>query len=551
MISFGGFSTIDWFRTGGGRGRGSNFVLIFVSLFSIICSFDDEDWHGKAYADGREDNVENSAMKELRERLRVRSIEEQINELGKISSSEKDERFGITRLVYTEEDLLARDYVKRLMIKNGLEVREDAMGTIFGRLSGVVDDYEGFEGVAVGSGSHTDAIPLSGKYDGVYGVLGAIEALGALKRARFQPFRHLEAVMFNSEEPSRFGVSCSGSRAMGGVLNWEKLEKLPDVLNASSSFFDAASKAGYGKQWKDSKTKKQTIRTAEDMIKSSTMLPKDSHYYSFVELHIEQGPELEKENLDIGIVTAIAAPAALEITFEGDGGHAGAQLMPLRNDAVVAGSKLAVAVEEFAKGSGSIDTVATVGGFTVSPNAINSVPRVAVLEIDVRDISLERRDLIVMQIKQKAEEIAKEQNTRVKIHEINKDDPAQSGESAMHAVERATESLGFTKKKMVSRAYHDTLFVAKACSNVAMIFIPCFKGYSHRPDEHSTDSQMIKGIETLALAMAQLSRENSLVRVLKRSSSKLADFDLPFFIKDDAEADADGKSGLNRRSQEL
>ena len=129
----------------------------------------------------------------------------------------------MTRLVYSKEDLEARAYVKNLMKKNGLKVREDAMGSIFGRLEGVEKSQKG-GGHVVGSGSHTDAIPLSGKYDGVYGVLGAIEALGALKRAKLQPRRHLEAVMFNSEEPSRFGMACSGSRAMGAVLDAEKLE---------------------------------------------------------------------------------------------------------------------------------------------------------------------------------------------------------------------------------------------------------------------------------------------------------------------------------------
>ena len=497
-----------------------------------------------AVASPESDNV---YLSELQAKLRIEAITPHIEALSEFSSSIEDARLGVTRLVYTKEDVQAREYVKNLMRKNGLTVREDAMGTIFGRLEGVESKKarEMKRGNVVGSGSHTDAIPLSGKYDGVYGVLGAIEALGALKRAKFQPRRHLEAVMFNSEEPSRFGMACSGSRAMGGVLDSNKLQTLPDVLNTSTSFFDAATQAGYGSEWRGENGER--ARTAKEMVEKCSLMPVDSHYYSFVELHIEQGPELEQEKLDIGVVTAIAAPAALEITFEGDGGHAGAQLMHLRNDAVVAGSKLAVAVEEFAKNSGSSDTVATVGGFTVKPNAINSVPRSAVLEIDVRDIDLKRRDLVVEQITATAKKVAAEQRVRVNVRMINKDDPATSGNSAMRAVELAASHLGHSKKHMVSRAYHDTLFVAKACSNIGMIFIPCFKGYSHRPDEFSTEEQMRKGVETLALTMAKLSREAPIVEDDEDVNEEHVK--LPFFVLD--EQDGQRKSDEPELNDEL
>ena len=533
-------------------------LLLLLSLKSLLllllCGASSKTTTAMAMATlGKE--KEDAFLSELKSRLRVEEITPHVEALSHFSTtttttttttntgSKRRRGGGVTRLVYTDDDARAREYVKMLMQKNGLTVREDAMGTIFGRLEGTetVKKRGTKRGNVVGSGSHTDAIPLSGKYDGVYGVLGAVEALGALKRAKFQPRRHLEAVMFNSEEPSRFGMACSGSRAMGGVLDAEKLQTLPDVLNTSKSFFDAATQAGYGSEWRGENGSR--ARTAKEMVEKCSLMPMDSHYYSFVELHIEQGPELEHEKLDIGVVTAIAAPAAMEITFEGDGGHAGAQLMHLRNDAVVAGSKLAVAVEKFAKQSGSRDTVATVGGFTVKPNAINSVPRSAVLEIDVRDIDLKRRDHVVQQIKNAAKEIASEQNVRVDVRIINKDDPATSGDSAMNAVELAVTHLGHSMKRMVSRAYHDTLFVAKACSNVGMIFIPCYKGYSHRPDEFSTEEQMRKGVETLALTMAKLSRESSSIDDVDEEHAKL-----PFFVPDRDDGEGEGERSGERGS---
>jgi ureidoglycolate amidohydrolase len=164
-------------------------------------------------------------------------------------------------------------YVKTLMSEAGLSVREDAIGNIFGR-------WEGSEASlpAVGSGSHTDAIPYAGKYDGVLGVLGAIEAIRALQRVNFQPKRAIEAIMFASEEPTRFGFGCLGSRAMA------KSGKIFDILRGAMdannvSFVDAARSAGYG--------------DVEEKLESSGL--GDEAYSAFVELHIEQGPILEKE----------------------------------------------------------------------------------------------------------------------------------------------------------------------------------------------------------------------------------------------------------------
>lgn len=164
-------------------------------------------------------------------------------------------------------------YVKSLMSEAGLSIREDAIGNIFGRWEGSEPSLP-----AVGSGSHTDAIPYAGKYDGVLGVVGAIQAIQALKRVNFQPKRAIEAVMFTSEEPTRFGFGCLGSRAMG------KSGPIFDILRAAKdgenvSFVDAAKAAGYTE--------------VESKLEESGL--DDGAYSAFVELHIEQGPLLEKE----------------------------------------------------------------------------------------------------------------------------------------------------------------------------------------------------------------------------------------------------------------
>ncbi|KAL9240353.1 hypothetical protein vseg_014586 [Gypsophila vaccaria] len=408
------------------------------------------------------------------------SLQNQIDELATFSDSPSP---SVTRVLYTDNDIAARRYIKNLMGLAGLSVREDTIGNIFGRWDG----YEP-ELAAVATGSHIDAIPYSGKYDGVVGVLGAIEAINVLKRAGFKPKRSLEVIMFTSEEPTRFGISCLGSRLMAGSETLEKaLKSTFDSQNVS--FIDAARYAGYA--------------TNQDDL-SSVLLEKGS-YAGFVELHIEQGPILEAEGISIGVVTAIAAPASIKVDFEGDGGHAGAALMPSRNDAGLAGAELALAVEKHVLDSGSIDTVGTVGILDLHPRAVNSIPSKAHLEIDTRDIDETRRNTVVNKIHQSAVEIAKKRNVKLSGFEIvNQDPPAAADEKIIKSMEAASRELNLDYKLMVSRAYHDSLFMARI-SPMGMIFIPCYKGYSHKPEEYADIKAIENGVKVLALTLANLS----------------------------------------------
>lgn len=407
------------------------------------------------------------------------SLQKQINELSTFSDTAAP---AVTRILYSEKDVLARRYIKNLMGLSGLSVREDAVGNIFGRWNGYEPE------LAVATGSHIDAIPYSGKYDGVVGVLGAIEAINVLKRTAFKPKRPIEVIMFTSEEPTRFGIGCLGSRLLTGS---EALVKsLKETLdNQNISFLNAARAAGYAKDEED----------------VSSVFLKKGTYSAFVELHIEQGPILEKEGISIGIVTAIAAPASIKVGFEGNGGHAGAVLMPNRNDAGLAAAELALAVEKHVLESGSIDTVGTVGILELHPGAINSIPSKAHIEIDTRDINEIRRNTVIEKIHQSAIEIAKSRGVRLsKFEIINQDPPALSEELIIKTMEAAAQELNLTHKLMISRAYHDSLFMARI-SPMGMIFIPCYKGYSHKPEEYASIEDITNGVKTLALTLAKLS----------------------------------------------
>ena len=385
----------------------------------------------------------------------------------------------VTRVLFSEADLRGRNYVKERCTDAGLTLRTDAVGNMFARWHGTSRQLP-----AIATGSHIDAIPNAGKYDGVVGVLGAIEAIRTLQTAGFQPRRSIELIIFTSEEPTRFGIGCLGSRLLGGVLSLERAAALRDRYGKDLEF------------WR----KQGGCPGPLDSVK----LAKDS-YAAFVELHIEQGPVLEAEKLDIGVVEKIAAPSTLRIQLTGVGGHAGATLMPGRRDALLAGAEIALAVEQAATTTGSPDTVGTTGILRIEPGAVNSVPYKAYLEIDLRDTSVKTRDAALHQIEAAIIEICTRRKIEFTMERLNVDPPAICDAKLVETVAGIASGLDFSVKKMISRAYHDSLFMAQVCPTT-MIFIPCFKGYSHRPDEFSSPEQIEKGVRVLAETFAQLAK---------------------------------------------
>jgi ureidoglycolate amidohydrolase len=404
-------------------------------------------------------------------------IERLSSELDQLASFSDAPAPAVTRVLFTEPDRSARKWFAGLVAEAGLALRQDAAGNLFARWAGTDASAP-----AVATGSHTDAIPFSGKYDGTVGVLGGLEAVRALKRAGVTPQRSIDVIMFTSEEPTRFGLGCVGSRLLGGQLPPEKAAALLDESGATF----------------------ELVRMNAGCTGSLDEVPlaKDA-YAAFVELHIEQGKRLERAGLDIGAVTAIAAPATLRVRYTGPGGHAGGVMMADRCDPLLAAAKLALEVDAAARTTGGLETVGTVGILDVHPRAVNSIPRDVMMEIDVRDIDGARRDRVLERIRYGAVRYGRERDVPTTIEELNIDPPATCDPDIVAAIEQSAADAGLTCQRMMSRAYHDSSFMSLA-SPISMIFIPCRDGISHRPEEYASPEAIRGGVDVLARTLARL-----------------------------------------------
>jgi ureidoglycolate amidohydrolase len=401
-----------------------------------------------------------------------------LSELETLAAFSDAEPPAVTRIVFTPTDLKARAWVISRCEEVGLNVRQDAIGNIFARWSGADPAAP-----AVGTGSHIDAIPNAGKYDGVVGVLGGLEAIRALQRSGFRPKNPIELLVFATEEPTRFGIGCLGSRLLSGTLSADAAAKLKD--RDGESVDEVRRKAGLSGNLRDVK------------------LP-TGYYKAFVELHIEQGPLLERAQTPLGIVSSIAAPASLRISIEGAGGHAGGVLMPDRKDALCAAAELILAVESAARSSGAPDTVATVGVCEVFPGAVNSIPSRVRMTLDIRDTDLARRDGVMQVIERASQNTAAKRGVSIQSELLNADAPADCAPEVRAALADSCRQHGVPFLEMVSRAYHDSLLISRIAPT-GMLFIPCRNGYSHRPDEYAAPEDVAWGVLVLAETLAKVS----------------------------------------------
>jgi ureidoglycolate amidohydrolase len=358
-----------------------------------------------------------------------------------------------------------------------LEPRLDAVGNLFATWPGSAPDAP-----RVLTGSHVDTTLNAGAYDGVLGVLGAIEAVSLLRERGFAPRRTVEVVAWAGEEP-RFGTGCVGSRCAAGDLSRADLDRLADRSGITMAV--ALREAGFDPD-----------RLADAVIDPATV-------HALVELHIEQAIVLETHGEPIGVVEAIAAPPDFRLVFEGAATHAGATPMGLRRDALVGAAEAVVAVERAARASSSATTVGTVGVVRALPGAINVVPGIAALDVDVRDSDLGAREEVVARIVEESRAIADARGLTLRVEEIVVDTPVACSPEVVAASVAACEELQYNYRRMISGAYHDAMILGRRFP-VGMVFVPSRGGVSHHPDEYTAPEELDRGVGVLAGTLERL-----------------------------------------------
>jgi N-carbamoyl-L-amino-acid hydrolase len=383
-----------------------------------------------------------------------------------------------TRRAFTPVFIKGREHLIAKFRAAGLTPRIDAAGNLIGHRAG---RKPGSGTIMVGS--HSDTVPDGGRFDGVAGVVAALEVARAMHDRKITLDHDLEIVDFLAEEVSIFGVSCIGSRGLAGVRPAEWLDREAQGLSLREGIREVGGHPG--------------VTEARTDIKA------------FLELHIEQGPVLENEKLDVGVVTAIAGITRIEIIVEGRADHAGTTPMGTRQDALAAAARIVLIVEQLARdaSAGAHHFAATVGEFGIEPGAANVIPSRARLLVDARAERRPDMEAFVNRIAAMAPVVAAE--TGVTIHPpltISDNFPTPCDADVIETLDASASAVGARHRRMASGAGHDTAWMVRI-TKAGMIFIPCRGGRSHAPEEFAETNDIALGAAVLLEAVQRLDRE--------------------------------------------
>ncbi|MFS0689369.1 Zn-dependent hydrolase [Sporosarcina sp. 179-K 8C2 HS] len=374
---------------------------------------------------------------------------------------------GINRLAYTKVEQNARNYIIKQLKEEGMTVRVDAVGNVIARRDGFVRGLP-----AVAMGSHIDSVYDAGKYDGVAGVIAALEVIRSLNEQNIQTLHPIEILVFACEESSRFGVSTLGSKAVAGLLKIEEVSSLEDCNGVSIA--QAFEENGLDVH----------------RVKEAVLHP--DHYKSFIELHVEQGPILEKEQLDVGIVAAIAGPTRYRIIVKGQASHSGTTPMNYRKDALLGAAEIALEIERAASSESSKGTVGTVGVLNIKPGGMNIVPGEAYMDIDIRGIDVTSKKVVIDALKAVINRVTQTRGLQISSQLLTSEQPVHMDSATISDLEVICKEQNIRYKVMPSGAGHDAMNMAVLCPS-GMIFVPSQDGLSHNPNEFTSAEQIGKG----------------------------------------------------------
>lgn len=372
---------------------------------------------------------------------------------------------SVTRLAWSKEARAAAEWLMAEMRAVGLRCWMDGAGNVIGA-------WDAGSGKAVGIGSHYDTTPESGIFDGALGVVGALEAIRILRARGFQPRRPVWVVGFHDEEGS-LGVPFLGSRASCGLLQLGELVEKGTVAAIRQAGFNEEEVAGA--RWID-------------------------ELQAFVELHVEQGPILDNDQSEIGVVINAVGARTFRLNLRGQANHAGTTPMDMRQDALCAAARTILAVRDYAKVR---NATCTVGKLSLRPGASNAIPGDVSLTVDFRSVELDTLNAFEADLTRLVSPISEEERVEFELISTHTHNPVELDAGICDIVESIANRRGLRHRRLASGAGHDCLVLAPYVA-VGLVFVPSQKGISHSPDEFTTASQCTLGVEVVAETIERL-----------------------------------------------
>lgn len=404
----------------------------------------------------------------------VRKVTERLEELYACGAKE-DGTF--TRMAYSEEDVKGREVFKGYFEKLGIPVRMDEAGNLIARMEGTEPGLP-----AIMMGSHLDTVPDGGKYDGVVGCVGGLTVCQTLCDAGVKLRHPVEVVVFTDEEGFRFGSGLLGSGAICG-----------EELGISEDDLDM-----YGM------TRKEVFRNYGITVADAPKAKRDpKSVHCFIELHVEQGGNLDKNHIPVGIVSSIAGVSRYEVKITGEPNHAGSTMMEDRKDALVAAARFVAELPHIVEQAGSEYAVATVGTIKVTPNSVNVIPGTCTFHLEIRDQDAAVMKKIENDARACVEKICAEMNESFSWEHISYHDPAPMADEVKAAIRTAVEKCNVEYTQLPSGAFHDSLLMT-AKFPTGMIFVPSEKGISHSRYEYTDAEDLKRGCEVLLETVLQV-----------------------------------------------
>jgi len=400
-------------------------------------------------------------------------IERDIVSLAKLGATSNG---GVSRFALDKADLSGRSFVLQLMNEAGLLVRIDKAGNIIGLRPGTEPGLP-----VIATGSHTDTVIDGGWFDGAIGVLGAIEAIRIMNEQGIRTRRSVEVILFTGEEGSRY-VGTLGSRVMSGALSLDDANSLVDPKGVT--FRQAMLDSGY------------------DERHLANVPRRKGEIDSFVEMHVEQGPVLEKAGCQIGVVEAIVGLVQMRAVIQGEAAHAGTTPMDSRRDALLGAAKSILKVNEAARSVGG-NCVGTVGWVNVEPGAFNVVPGKVEFGIDVRDTSEIGLGSAIDAVKSSVADICRQSGLQCEVKERARTTPTPMSTRIITTIDEVAQNKEFRYMRMPSRAGHDTMQMARF-TDVGMIFVPSRRGINHSPKEWTDWDDIARGTDVLLGTLEKL-----------------------------------------------